>query len=154
MIPENYPFRLEIKVKKYETRKERNKSQQIRLGVISKKNLVHLKTLSKLRLNPSLPPYFWQIYCQAQFQLASQVTSWTEISLKFDYYHPPTRESRDADWNWPYIWSVGSWWIVCLVIFGGRGGLWGWSESNLVALHRRDPSHLDNIINSKFWSSM
>ena len=31
-------------------------------------------------------------YCQAQFQLASQVTSWTEISLKFDNYpptHPP-----------------------------------------------------------------
>ena len=25
-------------------------------------------------------------YCQAQFQLASQVTSWTEISFKFDYY--------------------------------------------------------------------
>ena len=27
-------------------------------------------------------------YCQAQFQLASQMTSWTEISFKFDYYHP------------------------------------------------------------------
>ena len=28
------------------------------------------------------------IYCQAQFQLASLVTGWTEISLKFDYYDP------------------------------------------------------------------
>ena len=26
--------------------------------------------------------------CQAQFQLASQVTSWTEIRFKFDNYHP------------------------------------------------------------------
>ena len=43
-------------------------------------------------------------YCQAQFQLARQVTSWTEISLKFDYYHPThPRESRDAAWIWPYM---------------------------------------------------
>ena len=48
-------------------------------------------------------------YCQAQFQLASLVTSWTEISLMFDYYHPqppsPThpRESRDPACNWPYM---------------------------------------------------
>ena len=28
------------------------------------------------------------LFCQAQFQLASQVASWTEISFKFDYYRP------------------------------------------------------------------
>ena len=32
--------------------------------------------------------FIFESFCQAQFQLASQVTSWTEISLKFDYYHP------------------------------------------------------------------
>ena len=34
------------------------------LGVPSKKQTVYLKTLSKLRLTPSLLPYFWQIYFQ------------------------------------------------------------------------------------------
>ena len=62
-------------------------------------------------------------YCQAQFQFS---TSQVELSLALSLIittHPPTWESRDAAWNWPYIWSVGSWWIVCLVIFGGRGSL-------------------------------
>ena len=31
----------------------------------------------------------FKVFCQAQFQLASQVTSLTEISFKFYYYHPP-----------------------------------------------------------------
>ena len=101
-----------------------------------------------------LCPVFCYCDCYVLFQLASQVTSWTEIILKFNYYHPPrpTHPPKKVEMQLEigHIWSVGSWWIVCLVIFGGRGGLWGWSESNLVALHRRDPSHLDNIINSKF----
>ena len=33
-----------------------------------------------------------------------------------EHHNPPTpthpRESRDAAWNWPYIWPVGSWWMV------------------------------------------
>ena len=48
-------------------------------------------------------------FCQAQFQFQFNRA---EFSLKFDYYHP-----LEID----LIWSVGSWWIVCLVIFGGRG---------------------------------
>ena len=55
----------------------------------------------------SVNPFLRAHFCQAQFQLASLVTSWTEISLKFDYYHPPPpthpRESRDVAWNWPYM---------------------------------------------------
>ena len=36
--------------------------QLLWLGITSKKNPVYLKTLSKLRLTPLPPPYFWQIY--------------------------------------------------------------------------------------------
>ena len=42
---------------------------------------------------------------------------------------PPGKVEIQLDID--HIWSVGSWWIVCLVIFGGRG----WDE---MALHRRD----------------
>ena len=63
--------------------------------------------------------------CQAQFQLASHVTSWIEISFKFDYYHPhpppPPPGKVEMQLDIDHIWSVGSWWIVCLAIFGGRG---------------------------------
>ena len=48
-----------------------------------------------------------------------------EISLKSDYYHPPTHPHPpgkvEMQLESHHIWSVGSWWIVCLVIFGGRG---------------------------------
>ena len=45
----------------------------------------------------------------------------TEISLKFDYYHPHPPGKVEMQFEIHHIWSVGSWWIVCLVIFGGRG---------------------------------
>ena len=49
----------------------------------------------------------------------------TEISFKFDYYHPPTPTlppgKVEMQLEIDKIWSVGNWWIVCLVIFGGRG---------------------------------
>ena len=54
--------------------------------------------------------------CQAQFQLASQVTSCTEISFKFDYYHPYPPGKVETQLEIDHIRSVCCWWIVCLVI--------------------------------------
>ena len=58
--------------------------------------------------------------CQAQFQLASPVQ--VELSLALSLIittHPPGKVEMQLEID--HIWSVGSWWIVCLVIFGGRG---------------------------------
>ena len=57
------------------------------------------------------------IFCQAQFRLASLLNSWTEISLKFDSYHPHPPIQLEID----HIWPVSSWGIVCLVIFWWQG---------------------------------
>ena len=60
-------------------------------------------------------------FCQAQLQ-SSPVG--TEISFKFDNYHPlppPPPGKVERQLKSHHIWSVGSWWIVYMVIFGGRG---------------------------------
>ena len=45
----------------------------------------------------------------------------TEISIKFDYYHPHPPGKVEIQLEIDKIWSVGNLWIVCMVIFGGRG---------------------------------
>ena len=60
-------------------------------------------------------------YCQAQFQFS---TSQVELSLALSLIittptHPPGKVKMQLEID--LIGSVGSWWIVCLAIFGGRG---------------------------------
>ena len=65
------------------------------------------------------------VYCQAQFQLASLVPVELRLALCLIITTPTTNPTDppgkvEMQLKIDHIWSVGSWWIVCLVVFGGR----------------------------------
>ena len=63
----------------------------------------------------------FESYIQTQFKF---ITSSVQFELRLALSliittHPPGKVEVQLESG--HIWSVGSWWIVCLVIFGGGG---------------------------------
>ena len=70
--------------------------------------------------------YLLEHFCQAQFKLASPVP--VELSLALSlistthaHPHPHQPGKVEMQLEIDHIWSIGSWWKVCLMFFGGRG---------------------------------
>ena len=87
-------------------------------------------------------------FFQGQFQLASPVPVELILALSLiitTHPHPPVASTRKVEMQIEIddIWSVGNWWMVCLVFFGEKGQLG-------VALDRGDPPNPGKyVINMK-----
>ena len=58
----------------------------------------------------------------------------TEISFKFDYYHPHPSGKVEMQLEIDHVWTVGNWWIVSLVIFGCQGVGWSGTAQKIPTL--------------------